>query len=277
MIVLALLLASIGFACFASPLSAAPVVTGFEVTMAEDANVVASPMDMTMMMMAAWQTEHTLMVERGKPYVQVTNTSTTANMTQFKLTIPTGQTSLYSFDFAKMISTSPGVAWTLDAPLTSTPMQGESDVVTFHFTGAGLTPGEYFRFQSGIVPDTGNNTLFPDYRLIFINYTNPRPDAQNSSLTGVFDNSTVPVGGNMSYNSASINPYYSFVMGTPPVPPAAPFAPHGSDAVHPLIVTFGSTPLPEPSSIVLGAFGGVGFLLYGIRRKRAQKTLPAAA
>ena len=262
---LGLLAATIGLAVSASPAVASQM--SFDVTMAEDSSVVADPMNMTTMMMAGWQTEHALMVARGRPYVQITNTSDTANMTKFSLALPAGQASLYSFDFAKVVTYSPGVTWSLDAPLTATPMQGISDLVTFHFTGAGLTPGEYFRFQSGIVADPGNNTLFPDYRLIFVNYQNPRPDSQNSFLLGTFDTGG-PIGGNLTN---------SFVMGPPPVPPAAPFAPHGSDAVHALHVSFGGTPLPEPSSIVLGAFGGLGFLVYGVRRKRAQKRFVASA
>ena len=127
-----------GSAANAGPLS-------FSTTFSEDPSVAADPTNMMSMMMAMWQTPHSLLVQRGQPTVKLTvnpqmifdsasmtnianpnynaSLSPTTQLSSFTLTI--GKSNLYNFDFSQIVSADPGVTVTYQS-LSSTPMAAES-------------------------------------------------------------------------------------------------------------------------------------------------------
>ncbi|HZZ73987.1 MAG TPA: hypothetical protein VFE24_17165 [Pirellulales bacterium] len=254
---LALLAAAVGvLGCNATRASADAV--GYTVTLAEDPYVIADPTNMGTQMMATWAPQTVLLIERSRPYIEVTNTSDSANLDSFTITI--GKPSLYSFDYANMISTSPGITYTLVTP-TSTPGQISSNEVTLNFTG--FAPGDYVRFQTGIVPDAGNPNPYPDYRQIFFDLNGNGNTSDNSMNTAVFSDG-MTVGGHLEDFTSSLSTIFGPVV----------YAQHGQDHVIPFSQSFGAA-APEPSAMVLGGLGGLGLILLGWRKTKTR--VPAAA
>src|SRR6185295_17670000 len=68
----------------------------YELSICEDLNLLQHPGDPQAQMMAAWKTASELLVERNQPYIELKNTSDTASITHFRLTI--GDTS-QNFDY----------------------------------------------------------------------------------------------------------------------------------------------------------------------------------
>ena len=173
---------------------------GYSLSISEDINVLKNPDSADAQMMASWTTPSTLVTERNHPYLLLENTSTTANhgsgnaaLTTFSMTI--GDPTM-NFDWARIVSTSPGVTATLVSPDTLDAAV-RSGVVTYNFTG--LTPGKQVIFQIDIDPNSPTGDQFADYRQVLFHVTpsgGPTdPDtSQNSRTTvGFSDPSSSPV------------------------------------------------------------------------------------
>ncbi len=251
-----------------------PLLAGnlsYNVSLSEDVNVLNDPNNSLVKMMAAWQTAHSLAVERMNPFVQIINTSSNplAELTDFTFALGSTKAPLYSFDYAKLIKTSDSsITYTVDAPLTATPMAGVANQITFHFHN--LTPGKSVQFQTGIVTDAGNSNMFPDYRTVLfdMNGSNAADNVMNSANFKVGGISTM-VSGNLP-DWVNLMPTNVGLNGA---------VTHGMDAVmsFPTDFTGNTVAAPEPSSIVMAMMGGLGMLFYGVRRKRTANYLLAEA
>ncbi|MCA9239527.1 MAG: PEP-CTERM sorting domain-containing protein [Planctomycetales bacterium] len=141
-----------------------------------------------------WDSAIARIRKRNMPFIEVTNTSSTNDLTQFRMTI--GK-SVYNFSdlvlgsYAALGTTTPGITISSSAPdpdgagpLTS----GDLLVVDF---ANGLGPNETVRFQVDIDVDPGNPSLYayPDYRSVFFDVNSAVNDPSNNSvLTAAFSN-----------------------------------------------------------------------------------------
>ena len=113
---------------------------------------------------AALSTGYTLEIDGNTnvPVVQVTNTSTSALLNSFGLTI--GDTA-YNFDYAGSIGADVGtIGFTL---VTGDTANGGARTALLQFTLTGFDPGEVFGFETDIDPDNTNTIV--DFRDVFFN------------------------------------------------------------------------------------------------------------
>lgn len=131
----------------------------------------------------SWDSAIARIRKRNMPFIEVTNTSTLAPMTQFQMTIEKPQ---YEFEddvlgaYARLGTTTPGV---VIAP--SSPDNGSTLIVTFT---EGLQPNETIRFQVDIDVDEAypDEYPFPDYRTVFFDVNGPNDLTDNSVVTATF-------------------------------------------------------------------------------------------
>jgi hypothetical protein len=235
----------------------------YNLRISEDLQVLKNPNDMHAQMMAAWTTPATLAMERNRPYLMLTNTSTTDNggdgaaqLTSFSMTI--GDTS-QTFDWSRIVSASPGVGITLVTP-DKLDNHVKNDVITYNFTG--FTPGKEIIFHIDIDPKSATANPFTDYRQVLFTLNGGSNPAGNSETSATFidNNETINIDPTPWNNPIDNGPT---VFGMQ-------FVSHYMDDHVTSYQTgaFGvGAPLPEPSGFVLVGIGLVG-LLWGGRRFR---------
>ncbi|MBI3836517.1 MAG: PEP-CTERM sorting domain-containing protein [Planctomycetia bacterium] len=226
----------------------------YSMILSEDINVLRNPSSSTVAHNAAWVSQHTLMLERTMPYVELINKSTTADITELSMTI--GDLSK-NFDWASLVDASPGVHFSLQTP-DGVAGGIKSDVLTIKFTG--FAPNDFVRFRTGLSPDNPNTTPIMDYRLVLFHMNAGTDTSQNSQVTVTFAGTAG--GGTLT------NPLPNFAVIHPTATSMAPFGGYGEDTVMPFLTPnftgSGTVPMvPEPSSWALLA-GGL-WALAGLR------------
>jgi PEP-CTERM motif-containing protein len=238
----------------------------YAMTLSEDLSVLTHPGNATVAQMAALTTQHTLMLERTMPYIELKNTSTdaTSTMTQFSLTI--GDTSK-NFDWAMLVKASPGVTFSLQSPDAKVGFI-KSDVLSFNLGGFG--PGDSVILRTGLSPDDPHGNPIVDYRATFFQL-NSSDMTNNAQTTGIFQTATgqltvtqpVPdFSDSTVFSSTSINFPCHFASDT-----VTPFTMQASAATPP---PDGNPPpsVPEPGSSVLLGLGMLGLTVWKLRRAR---------
>jgi PEP-CTERM motif len=219
-------------------------------------------------MMAAWNTPAQLAMERNRPYLMLTNTSTVANggdgnasLTSFSMTI--GDTT-QNFDWARLVSLSPGVTATLVTPDTLD-NNIHSQVVTYNFTG--LMPGKEVIFQIDIDPNMATASPFTDYRQVLFKLNGGANPAGNSATSATFNDPTLPVG----QQDISVGPtlWENPVDPKPTVFGMEFVTRYMADHVT-SFATGNISSVPEPSSIALAGIATVG-LIAGWRRSKSHR------
>ncbi len=239
----------------------------YSLTLCEDLDVLRDPMNKTLAMNAAWKPQHTLMLERTYPYLELRNTSETASITQFSMSI--GDLSK-NYDWATMIEASPGVTFSL---ITPDNLAGGARSDTLLIDLSGLDPGEFVRFRVGLSDDNPAASAIQDFRQILFDL-NGNDASNNAVVTVDFESSlgqksleqqlpNFTTGGmntamDMSfphqYHMDMIMPFTITDQGTIPDEPG------------------GGTQVPEPGSVVLLATGLLGLAwLRSARRRRQQR------
>ena len=227
-------------------------------TLSESLSVLRSPDNPTVAHLAAWIPQHSLMLARTMPYLELRNTSDAGQITQFTLTI--GDTTK-NFDWATLIEASPGVKFTLQG-LDAVTGSLKNDVLTINFTG--FDPGDFVRFRTGLSPDSSSASPIVDYRTTLFQL-----NGSNTSHNSVTTVTYQTVGGPQTLTT----PLPNF---TNPLPTATDLLLHsyGSDSVKPFILGGSgegpttSVPVPEPSSLVLAGFGLAALIAWKARRRR---------
>ncbi|HEY2762205.1 MAG TPA: PEP-CTERM sorting domain-containing protein [Pirellulales bacterium] len=259
-------------ACFAAnsqPLFAQELSYTLEAS--ENESVVMSP-TMHNEMMAAWTTPTTLEMKRNRPYLLLTNTSATGDMTSFTLNIGTpdglhaGQDP-QTFDWARIVpaGTSAGVTTTSILPDTLD-QNAKGDSVVINFGGAGLAPGQSVLFQVDIDPKNATSSPFADYRQVFFTIsTTLLPDTDGNATTSA--SFTVP-GGSQSVTLPD-EVWANQVDGRHTNYGTA-VAAHYMDDFVTQWATGGVSTVPEPSTIILAGLGALGAVVSS-RRVRGNK------
>jgi hypothetical protein len=251
-------LALIGGLALGQPQQAQAGTVSYALAICEDLNVLENPGDPMAQMMAAWKTQSELLVERNQPYIELKNTSDTASITHFRMTI--GDTS-QNFDLVQFLaaSSSPGVSITNVTP--DTVQNGaKGDFIDFDIVG--LTPGKFLRFRVDIDPDSSNQPAYSDYRTVLFDM-NGASTADNSQVTIKYHD---PPGADVTHQ----NLLPDFAMTMPTVVGVAFRTPYSMDHVTAFTLADpqGGPVVPEPSSLSLLAVG-MGAGLFGLRwRKR---------
>jgi len=238
----------------------------YSLGISENLNVLKNPNDMHAQMMAAWTTPSQLAMERNRPFLMLTNTSTTdnggdgnASLTSFSMTI--GDTT-QNFDWGRIISTSPGVTATLATP-DKLDNHAHSQVLTYNFTG--LTPGKQVIFQIDIDPNMATANPFTDYRQVLFKLNGGANPAGNSATSVAFHDGSLPPG----TQDLALGP----TLWENPVDPkptvfGMQFVSHYM-ADHVTSFSTGTiTTVPEPSTLVLAGFAAVAGLAISRRRSK---------
>ncbi len=249
--------------CANSALATSTPEVSYSLGISENLSVLKNPNDMHAQMMAAWTTPTQLAMERNRPYLLLENTSTVdnggddnASLTSFTMTI--GDTT-QNFDWARIVSTSPGVTVSLATPDTLE-NHAKSDSITYNFTG--LTPGKQVIFQIDIDPDVISAHPLTDYRQVLFKLNGGANPSGNSATSGVFQDLSLPVG----QQTQSVGPT---LWENPVDPKPTVFGMQFVSRYMADHVTSFSTgnisTVPEPSSFVLAGLAAVG-LIAGWRR-----------
>ncbi len=243
----------------------------YSMTLSEDLSVLTHPGNATVAQMAALTTQHTLMLERSMPYIELKNTSTdaTSTMTQFSLSI--GDASK-NFDWAMLVKASPGVTFSLQSPDAQAGFL-KSDILTFNLTGFG--PGDSIILRTGLSPDNPVGSPIVDYRMTLFQL-NSADMTNNAQTSGIFQTSAgtqtltqaVPDFADATrFSSTSINFPCHFASDT-----VNPFTLQASAAVtQPPPIEEPPPSVPEPGSFALLGLGMLGLVAWNRNRHRALR------
>jgi hypothetical protein len=224
----------------------------YSIMFSESRNVLEHPANKTVAHMAAWTTQHSLMLKRTMPYVELRNTSAEGEITEFTMTI--GDESK-NFDWAALIEASPGVTFSLESPDI---LLGnlKTDVLKIDFSG--LTPGRFVRFRTRLSADNPNLSRIVDYRDTFFRL-NGGDTSDNSQITVAYQTATGP--------TSHTDTLPDFVNPMPTVT-SLRFRSHYMDNVMPYASQFSTTapPVPEPASVALLGMGLIALAAWKLRR-----------
>lgn len=131
--------------------------------------------------MAAWDSPNGLMMARNKPYIELENTSPTADLESFTMSIGDPD---YFFDFVRSIESvgDIGVTATLLSP------DGVDDGVgggMIHLEFENFAPGAVVRFQTQLQPYSSDVFQFPDFRAVLFDLNGDNSE-DNSLLSATF-------------------------------------------------------------------------------------------
>jgi hypothetical protein len=243
----------------ATPLDAE---VGYKVTICESLDVLKHPNNMQAAMQAAWVSPAELAMARSEPYMRLKNTSETANLKDFYMTI--GDTE-DNFDFARAVTLPAGVKMKV-VGLDTKNGGKHSDLLHLQFTG--FQPGMSVYFQIDIDPDK-NLMQFGDYRSVLFTLNGGPNTSGNSETRARFVDSSLPPADqrfltpSLPWANPVIN--YSTIIGM------EPRATYQMDHVQPFGTgNNGLQPVPEPSAFALAGLAVAGLACF------SRRTLAAA-
>jgi hypothetical protein len=272
--VAACLLALAATASLAAPLQAQMIDASFSVTISEKEMALAEPGDMMMMKYLMWDLSFQRMTARSMPYVELRNDDTSdAPITELRMTI--GDTKFhFNCEFlgeCAMLGKS-----TPDINITSlTEDNGDTLVVQFP---DGLDAGDVARFKIDLDVDSqyaGQIFPNPDFRTVlfdmngrnvYLNDADGQSTGDNAKVTAKYDLPEMP-----TLVSQPIPFEDEIIGGAPSLYYNDIYRPYGvMEAVDSFQLLGSASAVPEPSGMVLSAFGLLGGMLPLVRRARRR-------
>jgi len=195
-----------------------------------------------------FQLSQQLMVANDCPLIVIGNSSTSASITNFALTI--GDTS-YNFDAVMFVTPNPSVTATSFSPDT---IQGGIRVDQLSVNFSGFVPGQQFGIRTDIDRDADNGLSFTNFRTALLAAADP---ANRAHVTVTFSDGNV-----LTDILSPFDQQGNTVVLTSSFR-CAPTVSMGS------IQSGESMVVPEPSALLLAAVGATaGFCLIGYRQRR---------
>lgn len=259
----AVLAVSASLLLVAGAVPASAEAISYSLTFCENLDVLKDPTNQILAKNAAKHSQHTLMMQRTSPYFELRNTSESASITQFSMSI--GDMAR-NFDWASLIEASPGVA--VNVTSVDGVMGGlSSDMLTVSLSG--FTPDSFVRFRFGIGSDDPNASFIQDYRKTLFDLDGD-DTTDNAMVTVDFKSGDqteqlVDQLPNFSMNGLTTAIDMSFPSG-PCWDHVLPFNFNANGSIDPVEP---GPQVPEPGSIALLGLGLVGLVGVGLRRRRA--------
>jgi len=160
----------------------------YELRLSEDLALLASPNDARLAQRAVSKSANALAVTRNNPYVRLTNTSGSASINKFQMTI--GDAAKSVFDALQIVGPPAGTTARLLAPTDLVQGGARAQVIEFVFD-QGLAPGKSLTFQLDIDPAIAGVLDKQDFRHTLFDLGGD-DDSDNSRVTVVFDPDAAP-------------------------------------------------------------------------------------
>jgi hypothetical protein len=233
---------------------------GYKINISEDLNVLLNPDNPNMGKVAGRQSSNRLNAARSMPYIELKNTSDSADISEFTLSLARPNA---TFDYARFVSSSPGVTFTIDSSLPdsadASPNGKKGDTIHLKFTN--FNPGDVVRFQIDIDSDAGMPDRMHDYRttLFDLNGSDLSDNAKLGFLFKASGLADIALAGVLP-DAVSTGPSN---VGFGLRAACSPDFVQDFDHADTMAVT-----VPEPSSIALFSFAAAGLGVAAWRRRR---------
>lgn len=164
---------------------------GYRLSISSSDDMLAEPGNMMVAKMAAWRSQHALLMARNEPYIQLENTSDSAEITKFVLSI--GDTAA-NFDWVRMVQSTKADSSDPDIGVQVSLVDGledglRSDLVQLEFTN--FLPGAIVRFRVDLDADSPNSFPSPDFRTVLFD-ANGSDNSDNAEIQVTFDGLSDP-------------------------------------------------------------------------------------
>ncbi|MFO0896473.1 MAG: hypothetical protein U0836_03490 [Pirellulales bacterium] len=243
----------------------------YELRLSEDLALLSSPHDARLAERAVSKSANALAVTRNNPYVRLTNTSASAPIQSFQLSI--GDAANAVFDALQIVGPPAGTTARLLAPTDAVQGGARAQVIEFVFD-QGLAPGRSLTFQLDIDPVKAGMLDKQDFRHILFDLGGN--DSSDNARVSVVFNADVPDG--VSNTLTTRLPDYSLTTGQFNVTEnvvaqqVVQEMPEGCCPTEPCGVFIVShQAVPEPATVWL-ALGGAGTLAVRGIYRRAKRS-----
>ena len=211
---------------------------------------------------AAKATPFQLAVARNMPFVLLENTSTTADLTNFTLTLndPT-----QTFAWAHVITSASAVI-----PDVVTPSGGPNQSVNLDFQNFLLAPGDHVVLQLNLDPIDPLGDKFADYREVFFHLDSSANTDENAMTKASFFDSATNTTADLPYFTWP-NQDYPPGIGNPIYGLQFPSKPHGDHVMGFPTGDSMSQPVPEPGTLILAGLSALGLVIFQ-RQRRGRRS-----
>jgi hypothetical protein len=213
---------------------------------------------------AAKATPFQLAVARNTPFILLENVSTTADLTDFTLTLndPT-----QTFAWAHVITLASD-----SIPVVVTPGATPNQSVNLNFQNVELAPGDHVVLQVNLNPIDPLGNQFADYREVFFHLDlSGNTDENAMTKASFFDSAT---------NTTADLPYFTWPnqdyppdFGNPIMGLKFPSKPHGDHVLGFVTGDSMPQPVPEPGALVLAGLSAVGLVMFQRRLRRRRSAI----
>jgi len=148
---------------------------GYQLTLAASEKMLLDPANPVTAMLAAWQLQGDLGMARSRPWLEITNTSQSAQLTRFELSI--GDPAFHFADTLELVGPAGGSQ--------SAALIQDGNVLQLDFSD--FDPGETVRVQFVLRPDSSQVFQYPDFRTVHFDVNGDDPSDNATTLATFTD------------------------------------------------------------------------------------------